>query len=114
MSNNKEMEFNYTEVLVYRSFTCPTKIPLVKGTAHENKKPFGTKIKVNTCTNFMLGRLKKKMEKSGFCNFTYIIVAVYFTTFECIETLVGHVMCLKELIAAAFESCELLRLLGLN
>ena len=24
----------------------PTKIPLVKGTAHGNKKPFGTKIKV--------------------------------------------------------------------
>ena len=43
VSNNKERAFNYTEVLVYRSFTCPTKIPLVKGTAHENKKPFGTK-----------------------------------------------------------------------
>ena len=54
-----------------------TKIPLVKGTAHENKKPFGAKIKVTTCTNFVLGRLKKKMEKSGFCNFTYVIVAVY-------------------------------------
>ena len=38
MSNNKEMAFNYTEMLVYRSFTCPTKIPLVKGTANENKK----------------------------------------------------------------------------
>ena len=38
VSNNKEMAFTYTEVLVYRSFTCPTKIPLVKGTAHENKK----------------------------------------------------------------------------
>ena len=51
----------------------PTKIPFVKGISHGNKKPFGTKIKVNTCTNFVLGRLKKKkkkMEKSGFCNFT--------------------------------------------
>ena len=31
-----------------------------------NLKPFGTKVKVDTCTNFMLGRLKVKMEKSGF------------------------------------------------
>ena len=62
----------------------------------------------------MLGRLKKKKMEKCFCDFTHLIVAVYFTTFECIETLVGHVMCLKELIAAAFESCELLRLLGLN
>ena len=43
----------------------------MKGTAHENLKPFGTKIKVSTCTNFVLGRLKKKMmmmmmEKLGF------------------------------------------------
>ena len=85
MGNNEEMAFNYTEVIVYRSFTrrrgVLQKIPLVKGTVHGNKKPFGTKIKVNTCTNFVLGRLKK-MEKSGFCNFTYVIVAVYFTTFE--------------------------------
>ena len=50
----------------------PTKIPLVKGTAHRNLKPFGTKIKVYTCTNCVLGclkkkkRNKKKMEKSGF------------------------------------------------
>ena len=59
MSNNEKMAFNYTEVIVY----C-TKIPLVKGTAHRN---FGTKIKVNTCTNFVLGHLKKKMmEKSRF------------------------------------------------
>ena len=43
VGNNKEMAFNYMKVLVYRSFTCPrrlgpTKIPLVKGTAHRNKK----------------------------------------------------------------------------
>ena len=47
------------------------------------------------------------MEKSGFCNFMYVIVAVYFTAFESvivyIETLVGHVMFLKVLIVAAFE-----------
>ena len=39
---------------------------MAKDTAHENLKPFGTKIKVNTCTNFVLGRLKKKIEKSQF------------------------------------------------
>ena len=60
----------------------PTKIPFVKGISHWNKKPFDTKIKVNTCTNFVLGRLKKKEEKSCFCNFMYVIVVVYFTTFE--------------------------------
>ena len=47
----------------------------------------------------------------------YVIVTMYFTTFEvlsCIETLVGHVMCLKGLIAATFESSEPLHLLRLN
>ena len=59
VSNNEEMAFNYTEVLVYRSFTRRRGVSLVKGTAHGNKKPFGTKIKVNTCTSyFVLGRLK--------------------------------------------------------
>ena len=46
---------NYKEVTVYPSLTRPrwgpTKITLVKGTAHGNLKPFGTKIKVNTYTN---------------------------------------------------------------
>ena len=48
------MVFNYTEVLVYRSFThlkLLYKTPLVKGTVHGNKEPFGTKIKVKTCNN---------------------------------------------------------------
>ena len=51
---------------------------------HWNLKPFDPKIKVNISTNFVLGRLKKKkkMEKSGFSDFMYVIVAVYFTTFE--------------------------------
>ena len=56
-------------------------------------------------------------EKLNFSNITHIIVAMYFTTFEglsCIETLVGHVMILKRLIAAASESSELLHLLRLN
>ena len=42
---------------------------------------------------------------------------MYFTTFEVlsyIETLVGHVMFLKGLIAAVFESSEPLYLLRLN
>ena len=33
---------------------------------------------------------------------------------SCIETLVGHVLCLKGLIVAAFESSELLHFLRLN
>ena len=43
--------------------------------------------------------------------YVYVIVAVYFAYFEslsCIETPVGHVMCLKRLITAVFWSCELL------
>ena len=43
----------------------------------------------------------------------YVIVAVYFTI-SCIETLIGHIMHLKGLIAAAFESLEPLHLLGVN
>ena len=42
---------------------------------------------------------------------------MYFTTFESvshIKTLVGHVMCLKGLIGAAFKSSELLHLLIIN
>ena len=31
VSNNEQMSSNHTEVLVYRRFTRPTKIPLVKG-----------------------------------------------------------------------------------
>ena len=57
VANYEEM----VEVIVYRSFTRPRGGPttLVKGTtAHGNKKLFGTKIKVNTCTNFVLGCLK--------------------------------------------------------
>ena len=45
----------------------------------------------------------------------YVIVAVYVPSLIfvlCIETLVGHVMCPKELIAAMFNSSEPLRLNG--
>ena len=68
---------NYTEVLVYRSFTLPKKIPLVKGAAHVNKKPFGIKIKV-----FVPILIRRRWRNRGFSNFTYVIVAVYVTTFE--------------------------------
>ena len=57
------------------------------------------------------------MEKSGFCNFTYVTVAVYFTTFESLivyRNTRRPCMCLKGLIAATFESSEPLQLLGLN
>ena len=38
-----------------------------KGTVHGNLKLFGTEIKVNTCTNFVVGcSWKQKMEKLGF------------------------------------------------
>ena len=49
---------NYTEVLALLVQEGPTKIPLANGTAHGNLKPFGTKVKVNTSTNFVLSRLK--------------------------------------------------------
>ena len=55
---------------------------MAKGTEHGNLRPFGTKIEVITCANFVLGRLKNKMERLGFSNFTYVIVAMYFTTLE--------------------------------
>ena len=61
-------------------------------------------------------------EKSGFSNITHRVLAIsllrcilpLLRVLSCIETLVGHVMFLKGLIAAAFESSELLYLLRLN
>ena len=53
-----ELQLHGSASISYLSKRGSTKIPLLKGTAHRNKKPFGTKIKVNTCTNFVLGRLK--------------------------------------------------------
>ena len=56
------------------------------------------------------------MEKSGFSNFMYV-VTVYLPPLRVLsylETLVGHVMCQKGLIAVAFESYESLHLLRLN
>ena len=44
-------------------------------------------------------------ERRGFCTLVHSL---------CIETLVGHVMCLTGLIAAEFKSSEPLHLLGLN
>ena len=83
MGNNKEMAFNYIEVLVYGSFTHPRGDPtLLKGTAHRNKKSFGAKIKVNTCTKKKEEEEEMDGENQGISNFTYVIVAVYFTAFE--------------------------------
>ena len=41
-------------------------------------------MKAITCTNFMVGRLikKKKIENWRFCNFLYVTIAMYFTSFE--------------------------------
>ena len=36
----EKMAFDYAEVIVYRSFTGPSKIPLAKGTVHGNLKSF--------------------------------------------------------------------------
>ena len=57
---------------------------------------------------------KKMLEKSGFSKITHMIVAMYIFYHLCIETLVGHVMFLKGLIADALESSEPLHLLRLN
>ena len=57
-------------------------------------------------------------EKSGFSNITHIIVVMYFTTFEGLikyrNTRIQATLFLKGLIAAVFESSELLRLLRLH
>ena len=71
VSNNEEMAFNYTEVIVYRSFTHPRgALQRFHWQKTLNLKPFGTKIKVNMCANFVLDCLKnskkKKMKKLGF------------------------------------------------
>ena len=60
-------------------------------TAHGNKKPFVTNIKVYTCIDLGVGRWwRRRGREIGVNNFTYAGVAVYFTHFEesCIETLV--------------------------
>ena len=50
---------NYTNVLVYHSFARQEGPTLsMKGTVHGYKKLFGTKIKANSCTDFVLGCLK--------------------------------------------------------
>ena len=56
VSNNEKMAFNYTEVLVSHSFNYsskrgPTKILLVKGTAHWNRKPFGLSTSYSVISN---------------------------------------------------------------
>ena len=78
----------------------------------KNLKPFGTKIKVNT--NFVLGRLKKKKKKWrnwSFSSFMYVVVVVYFTTFESVILYRNtHRPCYvsKAVIGAVFKSYELL------
>ena len=64
----------------------------------------------------MRRRGRRRRRNQGFSNFTYITVTVYLSplrVLSCIEA--GHVMCLKGLTAAVFESSEplhLLRLMG--
>ena len=56
----------------------------------------------------------RRWRNQGFSNFTYVIIDVYFSTFESVivsRTLVGQVTFLKGLIAATFESSEPLHLL---
>ena len=60
----------------------------------------------------MLGHLKKnKMEKSGFAISLQRCILPPLRVLSCIETLIDHVMCLKELIAHS-EPLSLLRLNG--
>ena len=54
----------------------------------------------------MLRRLKKKMEKSGFSDFTYVIVAVYLTNFWSVIVSRNTRRPLYVFIGAAFESSE--------
>lgn len=55
---NTQHSFQEGKERLYTKRLGPTKTPLAKGTAHGNLKPFDTKIKINNCTNFVLGRLK--------------------------------------------------------
>ena len=92
MHNNREMAFNYTEVLVYCYFTCRGKIlQLVKDTAHGNKELFSTKMIVNTCTNFVPFERQRswRLRKRNFCSCDCSRLFPY------IETHIGHGMCLK-------------------
>ena len=70
VSNNEEMVFNCTEVIVYCYLfkRDPYKDSAGKRYCAREFEAIGTKIKVNTFTHFVLGRLKEKedMEKLGF------------------------------------------------
>ena len=52
---------------------------LVEGTAYWNKKLFHVEMKLYKCTNCVW---RNRGRNRGFSNFTYVIVAVYFTYFD--------------------------------
>ena len=78
------------QFLVYSVVFDDTKILLVKDHARKGKEPIHVKIKVSTCTKFVVGRLNwrrrrrrtRRWTNRWFCQFLYVIVAVYFTYFE--------------------------------
>ena len=81
MGNNEEMAFNYTEQILYCSFTQPRgalqRFCCWKALLMGKKKLFGAKFKVNTCT-----RLLEEEEEEAEEEKKYVIVATYFTIWE--------------------------------
>ena len=71
-------------------------------------KLFGTKMKVNICTAFVVGHLKRRWRNWGFSNFMYS--STYFESSR--KTLIGHVKCLKGLtcITSVFGRSEVVHL----
>ena len=77
-------------------------------------KLFHVKMKVNTCTVCKIGLFT---EEEGFGNFTYVIVAVYFTAFECVivsRNTRRPCYVSKRAYSCRVESSEPLHLLRLN
>ena len=77
-------------------------------------KLFHGKMKVNTCTVCEIGLFTEEEEDVGKIRFWQFYLCCtlvpHLRVLLCLETLVGHVMFLKGLIAAAFESSEPLHL----
>ena len=71
-------------------------------------KLFHANMKVNTCTVCEIGLFTEEEEGEHVGEIEVLVLL------SCLETLVGHVILLKGLIAAAFKSSEPLHLLRLN
>ena len=83
----------------------PTKIPLGKDTPQGNMKLFHAKMKVNTYTVCEIGLFTEE-DVGQMADFIVTVYLPHLRVLSCLETLVGHVVFLKGLIAATLESSE--------